>query len=120
MFRYRTEEEVIEAGERFDRAEYWGTVRSIAEEAHRAYPDDEEAQDRYLDESVDGNAYIIYTRQNLKVLLHTEHDDAYLDFGEVPAGKDAYELYAFLAFHAMRADVMAELVRIRDEKAEEE
>jgi len=118
MFTYKTKQEVIEAGDRFEREEYWATVRSIAKQALDEHPDDEEAQHDDVWQSVDGNGYIIYTAENLKVLRFTENDEAYLDYGEIPDDKDAYELYAYLAFAAMRADVMDELARLHDERSE--
>ncbi len=118
MFTYKTEKEVIEAGERFERAEYWHTLRAIAEDALREYPDDEDQQDEHVFQSVDGNHYVIYTYANLDVLRFTEHDDAYEDFGELPDDKGASGLFAYLAFCAMRADAMDELARLREEQQE--
>lgn len=119
MFTYATEDEVIEAGERFERARYWASVRSIAEEALTENPDDDEAQNESVWQSVDGSEWVIYTRRNLDVLRFTDHDDVYEDFGELPTGEGAYRIYQLLAFCAMRADVEDELARLRREHDDE-
>jgi len=120
MHNYETEDEVIEAGERLQRARYWQTVRVIAEEALHESPGDEEAQYEQVWQSVDGSSYVIYTHQNLDVLRYTENDDAYEEFGELPTGEGAHRIYQLLAFSAMRADVEQELSRLRDESSDGE
>ncbi len=120
MLKFRNEEEVVEAAERIQRREYWDDVRQIAKDAIGTHPGDEEGQDTYVHESVDGSQWVIYTRRNLYVLLFTDHDDAYEDIGEIPTKDGASGVYQFLAFFAMRADVVDELERLRDEVEDEE
>lgn len=115
MFTYETEDEVIAAGERFERARYWAAVRGIAEDALATHPDDDDAQHEAVWQSVDGSEWIIYTHRNLDVLRFTEQDEAYEDFGELPVKDGAYLVYQWIAFCAMKADVEDELARLRRE-----
>lgn len=119
MFTYESEDQVIEAGERFERARYWQNVREIAEAALAEHPGDEETQHEAVWQSVDGSAWVIYTYRNLDVLRFTENDDAYEDFGDLPTGEGAYRVYQLLAFCAMKADVEDELARLRRELDDE-
>src|SRR5215831_883867 len=107
-FTYKTEEEVIEAGERFERARYWRHVRSLAKDILDQYPHDEEKQYDYLHELAD--TAITRTRDAIEAIRFSEHDDAVFDeMGEVPARDNAYDLYAYIAYFAMREDINEEL-----------
>jgi hypothetical protein len=48
--------QIAEEGKRAGRREYWASVKSMAQEAFDENPEDEEAQDQHLWESVDGSS----------------------------------------------------------------
>lgn len=56
-------------------------------------------------ESVDGHEYVIYTNQNLEVLTHSNHRDAYFEDNDTIAAAEFGDLMMRLAFYAMRQDV---------------
>lgn len=89
-----------------ERAEYWATVKSIAQEALEAEKNGDDPHD-FIHESVDGSHYVIYTYANLVCLQESDHEDAAFEDGrESIAECDSYsKLMALLAFYAMREDV---------------
>ncbi len=93
------------------REECLSVARAICDEAS----DREQAYD-LVHQHVDGHAWIIYTRYHLMVLQHTDHEDAWQDFGELPTDNPL----AFMAFAAFRADVEAELEELCAEKFDRE
>jgi len=114
-FAYKTEEEVIEAGERFERGRYWRHVRSLASDILDQYPYDEDKQQDYLHELAD--TAVTTTRDAIEAIRFSDHDDAVFDdMGEVPARDNAYDLYAYIAYFAMREDIAEELSRLREER----
>jgi hypothetical protein len=121
MFTFDSEEQVIAAGERIERARYYNRVRLIAKAAIEECPTDDSERDDYIWQDVDGDSYIIYTGKNLDVLRFTENDDAYeeagSDFSDVTG---AYAIYQRVAFYAMRQDVLDEVARLIEERDEEE
>jgi len=84
--------------------EYWDTVNFIAEEAFKECKDNESDAYEYIHESVDGSYWIIYYHANYKVMQYTDNDSAYEDYGDLP--KDWNTATTFVAFCAMKADVM--------------
>lgn len=115
-YQYESKDEVINAGRSFAQAEYWQSVKNMAEEAYAENPDDEEAQDDYLWQSVDGCHWIIYTAQILEVLRHTDNDDAWQELGELSKENTLQQM----AFCAMLQDCRDELQEIRDRTESEE
>lgn len=113
-YQYSSKDDVISAGRSFAQAEYWQSVRNMAEEAYAENPDDEEAQDDYLWQSVDGCPWIIYTAQILEVLRHTDNDDAWQELGELSKENTLQQM----AFCAMLQDCRDELLEIRDRQAD--
>ena len=90
--------------------EYWRAVRDIASEAAAELRAgeivDDEGLDDWIFESVDGSEWVIYTYRNIRVLMNTDHPDAFFDdCGESVQGQDLGSVVSALAFHAMRADV---------------
>lgn len=67
-YTYETKEQVIDAARCFGQAEYFQSCKNIAQDAMDENPDDEDAQNDYLHESVDGSYWIIYTARILDVL----------------------------------------------------
>jgi hypothetical protein len=91
------------------RAEYYQSVRGIADEMRDAIKSgeitsDEELHDR-VHQTIDGSYWVIYTHANFQVLMCSDHHDAYSeDFGEPPlSGSDIN--WAALAFAALQRDV---------------
>lgn len=103
------------------RAEYYQSVRSIVEEGmgqiKEGHITDREGLDEYLDQSVDGSYWVIYTHANFQVLFVSDNHDAYMeDFGEPPVeGSDIK--WAALAYAAMRRDIY-DLIGSYDEEIE--
>ncbi len=130
MTRQITEKDHDEAV-RVLRTEYYQEVRSIVEEAMGEIKGgniaDREGLDEYIDQSVDGSYWVIYTHANFQVIFVSDNHDAYMeDFGEPPVeGGDIN--WAALAYAAMRRDVSelasahdAEIEALFDEEEEEE
>lgn len=88
-------------------AQYWETVRGIAEEARSLLEDDD--RDQFIHESVDGSEWVIYTYAAQAVILITDNEDAYEETESLHelAGvlESASSLYTSIAYHAMRQDV---------------
>lgn len=103
-----------EEGTRLLRRWYFEEVRSLAREALRENPKDEEARDEWLHETIDGHEYIIYTGKTLGVLLCSDNADAEEEETGEKSTDDARR-----AYFAMRADVReqldAERSNMRDE-----
>lgn len=91
------------------RAEYYESVRSIVEEGMGQIKEghilNREGLDEYIDQSVDGSHWVIYTHANFQVIFVSDNHDAYMeDFGEAPvSGNDIN--WAALAYAAMKRDV---------------
>ena len=116
MLKFDNEEEVIKEAERLERANYWRSVRNMAEEAFAAHPGEDEQQE-YAEQSVDGSSWIIYTDETIDVLRFTKNDDAYKETGvDTPIGSDAHAIYKFIASHALHSDVLDELAEIREQR----
>lgn len=103
------------------RAEYYESVRSIVEEGMGEIKNgnipNREGLDEYLEQSVDGSYWVIYTHANFQVLFVSDNHDAYMeDFGEPPVeGSDIK--WAALAYAAMRRDIY-DLIGSYDEEIE--
>lgn len=103
--------------------EYWDEVKTIVDDAIKeakgaARP--EEAAQRYVQETVDGHQWVIYTWANPYVLIHTQNEDALFD-GQGSTEADSYSgIMQQMAVWAMMADVEAELSGRTDELEEEE
>ena len=97
-------------------ADYYNTVCAIAGDiATRCRAGEITDLPGALHEAIDGNYYVIYTHANLQCLAATSNDDAaFEDIGaDVLAGcNSAAEVYARLAYYAMRADVVEALGEI--------
>ena len=106
-----TEEKTITTDEadRVLRADYFGAVRSIAEEAEQMVRDgdlaDEEALTEWIEQSVDGCHWVIYTYANFQVLRYCSNHDAYTEYGDVPTDCDGSIRWAAMAYAAMLEDV---------------
>ena len=117
MLKFDTPEQVVEEAERIRRATYWQSVRSMVEDAWSAHPGDEDAQHDYLKQSVDGSSWLIHTNETFEVLRFTRNDSAYREAGaDVPTDGDAFTIYEFIAFYALRQDVLDELAEIREKR----
>lgn len=72
--------------------------------------------DQPLHDAVDGNWWVIYTHANLKVLLYSSNDSAYVDeFGADGLVKDGNINYSAMAYMAMLADVHEDVESALDE-----
>ena len=81
------------------RSWYWDEIRSLAQEALKEHPDDDEKREDWLHETIDGHEYVIYTAKAQAVLCISESHDAMKDeTGET--GTDEQR-----AYFAMMADV---------------
>ena len=110
----------FEEGTRALREWYWDEVRSLAAEALEEFPltvatedddepDDENEQERneWIEQTIDGHEFIIYTYKAQAVLLASDSDGAYEEeFGE-PA--KSYEQAAYMA---MLTDVREQLAAL--------
>lgn len=93
-----------------ERAEYWRSVRSLAEEA--AALEDEEEREEFLEESVSGSSWVIYYGEALKVIRYTDSDDeAEGAWRDTPhPGEGFWSFLCVAAWRCMRADVAAWVV----------
>ena len=100
------------------RAEYWRDVDTIASEILAQHYGDHNAICEAVHEHVDGSAWIIYTGQQLAVLMLTLNDP---DGGEVAAMSDGswQNMQTVAAFLAMEGDVW-EAIRSKEEDADTE
>tara|TARA_Y100000310_G_scaffold342139_1_gene443951 strand:+ start:2474 stop:2803 length:330 start_codon:yes stop_codon:yes gene_type:complete len=96
--------------------EYWETVKGIAEEAMAEHPDDEDTQNEYAWESVDGSYWIIYYHANEVVLDASSNEP---DGDEVRSMSDPSadwrQMRMIAAFQAMSQDVTEALQELREE-----
>ena len=114
----RTPEDAIRDALQLIRREYRERVSLIADdvidEARREYADGvsssdlADAVDTHLHESVDGDEWIIYTQKAQLVLLVSDNDVAWTEYGMEAMAGDGME-WSRMAFAAMEADVMDEL-----------
>jgi hypothetical protein len=100
----------VEQADRVLRQDYWDAVRSIATEAEENVKsgeiEDEDGLTEWLEQSVDGSSWVIYTRKNFQVLLYSDNESAFVDdFGADGLVKDGDVNWAGLAYMAMLADV---------------
>jgi hypothetical protein len=111
-------ESMTDLADRIKRADYWRHVRALAddvkENATRRVREDgddpNEAVNECLHETVDGSAWVVYTRRNFDVLRYSENEDAAVEeFGTECLTNDSGVDWARLAFCALRADVQAQL-----------
>lgn len=112
-----TEQEItIEQAENRMRAEYWQHVRELAQdiidECKDRMESGEEGEElrngiyEYLHETIDGDGWVIYTAKNLKVLLFSDNDGAYIDnYGSDGLVKDGQVNWAAMAYAALEEDV---------------
>lgn len=87
--------------------QYWAEVRSVANEVVSTYRDAEDEDDRYewLWETIDSHEFIIYTHKAAAVIVHTDHRNAWLEYGD-PSTLPEHRLIEAMAFSAMKADVL--------------
>ncbi len=117
-----SDSEIVEQAERIERRQYYDYVKDMAKEALEEHPDDEDAQEDQLHQSVDGSGYVIYTHKNLKVIRFTEHGDALWEEGmgdEMEKPESEGDVLQKLAYWDMLADARDELQRLREEKESE-
>lgn len=115
--RPRSLEELVSFGKDRLREDYYGDVRSMAEELLREVLDEEtdedsarEALEERLLESVDGSAWVIYNARALDVLRVSENDGYSLEnFGTDGIVEDGAVQWSRLAFGALYADVSERL-----------
>lgn len=94
---------------------YWKHVRSLAEDIKSA-ADDKEFTDRdglneRIDETADGDQWVIYTQKAQLVMLLSENDSAYAEVHGDAEGMvvDGSIAWSVLAYFALRADLVAHL-----------
>lgn len=104
-------------------SEYWDTVRAIAEEIHKEYPNPRRHHNERADrvhEDVDGSSYVIYYADNEEVLRETHNEPDPRDVRAMsPPDADWKQMRTIAAYLAMEADVFEALQEL-DEKAEDE
>lgn len=99
-----TAEGLVDFADRIKRADYWHAVRSLAESVADSVREGQEL-DEALHQTVDGSAWVIYTRSNFDVLRYCGNHDAYTDeMGEVPTDSGSVN-WAALAYFALLEDV---------------
>jgi hypothetical protein len=94
--------------------DYIKTVRNIAEEAIKEYPngqDDERQQ--FVSESVDGNEYVIYYSANEIALKASDNEPDAADVRAMSANDADWRTMRMLSTYlAMESDVMEEIHKI--------
>ena len=109
----RITEEQHDDAMRVLRAEYYQSVRRMTEDLKRAIKDgevtDQESLETWIQQSVDGSYWVIYTHANFQVLMCSDNHDAYSeDFEEPPlSGSDIN--WAALAYAAMQRDLQQQI-----------
>lgn len=93
---------------------YWGEVRSLAQEALKEHPIDEEARDEWLHETIDGHEFVTHTAKAQGVLLASDNDGAYVDeMGEEAFAEAVREAggppWSLMAYMALLADVREQI-----------
>jgi len=115
----RITEEQHDEAMRVLRAEYYQSVRGIAEELAERVKDgelfrgraikDRDDWETAIHESVDSSHWVIYTHANFQVLLCSDNHDAYSEeYGEPPVQGDSIN-WGALAFAAMERDVRQQI-----------
>ena len=104
------------------RAEYYQSVRALVDEGMNEIREGRvtsaEELNEWLEQSIDGSYWVIYTHANMQVIFVSDNDDAYMeDFGEAPVEGGNIN-WAALAYAAMRRDVF-DLVGAYDAEIEE-
>jgi hypothetical protein len=81
---------------------YNAAVREIVEEAIREYPANEDERGEFIDQSIDGSEWVIYTWKAQLVIVLSGNADAYIEYGlnETRAVID----WSALAYAAMQQD----------------
>lgn len=108
-----------------EKREYYESVKNMAEEAvaeaMNTSPDDRdaaaEALDEYLNQSIDGSHWVIYTHENMHVLVAS---DNWLAGEEVLLMGDFTRLLSQMAYYALLTDAREKAVELLDERFEEE
>jgi len=100
----RITEEQHDDAMRVLRAEYYQSVRGLAEEVAERVKTGEDESDA-MHELVDGSYWVIYTHANFQVLMCSDHHDAYSEeYGSAPVeGADIN--WAGLAYATLARDV---------------
>ena len=94
---------------------YNQAVRDIVEEALTEHPDDDEARDIFISESVDGSEWVIYTYRAQIVIAISDNSDAYLEFGIVfPDGEIPWSTVAYSAMEADCCELLNAMLRTRE------
>ena len=113
------------------RREYWEHVHSLADDLRDAVKDGEVSNAdealEYVEQSVDGSRWVIYTYLNMRVLMFSDHENAAADeLGPDGLVTDGNVHWAGMAYMALRADVLdalgdlADLFTSEDEDNEED
>jgi hypothetical protein len=112
---FDSEDEIIEAAQRLERARYWSHLRALANQILDDAPDDDDHQQDLLHELAD--SAVLYTKDAIEAIRFTEHDDALFDdVGELADVGSAADVYTQIAYFAVRQDLADELARQRDER----
>lgn len=112
-------------GETKNEKDYWATVENIAREAFDDAKGDMDSEEfrEFVDQSVDGSEFVIYTNQNINVIKFSDTDleSPIEEFGaEFLESKSVSDLLQKLAFHYMVGDVVDYAQRHAEEWAGEE
>lgn len=91
------------------RAEYYQSVRGIAEELTQRAKDkeihDQDGWEQAIHEAIDSSHWVIYTHANFQVLMCSDNHDAYSEEYGQPAVEGDSINWAALAFAAMEMDL---------------
>ena len=110
----QSDEERVKDAERVLRAEYYSHIRGTALEVFQLIEDgtleDQEALERWLNETIDGDAWTFQTHSAIKVLLWSNNDGAHIeDFGSDGLVSDGCINWSVMAFSAMKADLLEDV-----------
>lgn len=108
---------LIDAADTIKRAEYYSSVRSLAEDIaddlKRGDISDREQLLERVQETADGSSWVIYTASAMEVLRYSDNDGAYVDnFGTEGVVRDGSINWSALAYAALEQDINEHLEAI--------
>lgn len=97
--------------------EYWQEVEEIA---RQALSEPRRSRTEWIEQTVDGHQYVIYTHEAREVLRISPNEDAVFDENGAREFNNFSEAYSLGALYAMLADVREKMVALEEEAEEDE
>lgn len=116
-------ESLIDAARRLERARYYRHIRAIAEEIAARHPDardfiDDDAIHTDVDQAADGDHYVIYTAEAMRVPLLSDAEPDGLDDRPLDPGDPMF--WSTIAYAHVREDIAATVQEIIGERPRED